>query len=160
MKAAIVYSSKTGNTEELIQQLYELFLVRSTPIDLYSIRQFPLTQLTEYDAVIIGTYTWGDGDIPTEMLPLYRAFENQEVSKIVTGIVGTGDRFYPEFCGAVDEFRDMLYVQTDLAVTLKVELSPQVSDLERCVKFVELFLERMKNITDDLKALFSYTLTL
>ena len=54
-------------------------------------------QLTEYDAVIIGTYTWGDGDIPTEMLPLYRAFENQEVSKIVTGIVGTGDRFYPNF---------------------------------------------------------------
>ena len=149
MKAAIVYSSKTGNTEELIQQLYELFLVRSTPIDMYSIRQFPLTQLTEYDAVIIGTYTWGDGDIPTEMLPLYRAFENQEVSKIVTGIVGTGDRFYSEFCGAVDEFRDMLYVQTDLAVTLKVELSPQVSDLERCVKFVELFLERMKNIHQD-----------
>ena len=80
---------------------------------------------------------------------LYRAFRNSKRNQVITGIVGTGDRFYPEFCGAVDEFRDMLYVQTKLAVTLKVELSPQVSDLERCVKFVELFLERMKKIHQD-----------
>ena len=107
--------------------------------------QFPLSRLAEYDAVVIGTYTWGDGEIPTEMIPLYEAFENQNVKHILTGVVGTGDRFYPHFCGAVDEFRDMLYVQTDLAVTLKVELSLQQSDMERCTKFVELILQRMKN---------------
>ena len=88
----------------------------------------------------------GDGEIPTEMIPLYQAFENQNVKHILTGVVGTGDRFYPHFCGAVDEFRDMLYVQTNLTVTLKVELSLQQSDMSRCTKFVELILQRMKKV--------------
>ncbi len=144
MKIAIVYSSKTGNTEELVKYLYELFSLHFIKIELYHVDQFPLSKLSEYDAIVIGTYTWGDGEIPTEMLPLYEAFEKQEVKHMLTGIVGTGDSLYPQFCGAVDEFRDMLYVQTDLAVTLKVELSPQPSDIKRCCKFVELFVERIR----------------
>ena len=145
MKIAMVYSSRTGNTEELVNKLYKLFLSQFVKFELYTVEQFPLYRLAEYDVVVIGTYTWGDGEIPPEMILLYEAFENQNVKHILTGVVGTGDRFYPHFCGAVDEFRDMLYVQTDLAVTLKVELSPQQSDKERCTKFVELILERMKN---------------
>jgi len=144
MKIAIVYSSRTGNTEELVNRLYELFLPHFGKVEFVQVDQFPLSRLTEYDAVVIGTYTWGKGEIPTEMLSLYEAFENQEVKHILTGVVGTGDRFYPKFCGAVDEFRDMLYVQTDLVVTLKIELSPQWSDRERCTKFVELLLKRMR----------------
>lgn len=143
MKIAIVYSSRTGNTEELVNYLYEFFLIRFFNVELIQVDQFPPSRLTEYDAVVIGTYTWGDGQIPSEMLSLYEAFENQEVKHLLTGVVGTGDRFYSQFCGAVDEFRDMLYVQTDLAVTLKIELSPQRGDMERCHKFVELMLERM-----------------
>ena len=145
MKMAIVYSSRTGNTEELVQYLYELFLSHFVKVELYTVGQFRLYRLAEYDAVVIGTYTWGDGEIPPEMILLYEAFESQNVKHILTGVVGTGDRFYPHFCGAVDEFRDMLYVHTDLAVTLKVELSPQQCDKERCTKFVELILQRMKN---------------
>jgi flavodoxin I len=143
MRIAIIYSSRTGNTEELVNYLYELFLSHLAKVELYRVDQFSLSRLTEYDAVVIGTYTWGDGEIPKEIVPLYEAFENQEVKSILTGVVGTGDRFYSQFCGAVDEFRDMLYVQTDLVVTLKIELLLQRSDMERCHKFVELMLERV-----------------
>ncbi|MCQ6274269.1 flavodoxin domain-containing protein [Bacillus sp. V3B] len=142
MKIAIIYSSRTGNTEELVNYVYELFLIHFVKVDLYQVEQFPLSRLMDYDLVVIGTYTWGDGEIPQEMIPLYEAFENQEVKHMLTGIVGTGDRFYPQFCGAVNRFRDMLYVQTDLVVTLKVELSLQRSDMERCHKFIELMLKR------------------
>lgn len=145
MKIAIVFSSKTGNTEELIKRLYEQFLPHFPSVDLYEVDQFPVYKLTEYDGLIIGTYTWGDGEIPKEMLPLYVAFETENAKQMVTGVVGTGDRFYPKFCGAVDHFRDMLYVQSTLAVTLKVELSPQSSDMKRCQRFVELFTERMQS---------------
>lgn len=143
MKIAIVYSSITGNTEELVNCLHELFLSHLAKVELYQVDQFPLSKLTEYDALVIGTYTWGDGEIPTEMLSLYKAFESREVKHLLTGVFGTGDRFYSQFCGAVDRFRDMLYVQTNLVVTLKVELLPQRSDMVRCHKFVELMLERV-----------------
>jgi flavodoxin I len=139
MKVAIIYTSKTGNTEELIQQLHELLLTRVIQVELFRVREFPLGKLAEYDGIIIGTYTWGNGDVPLEMVPLYEAFERQDVGHIVTGVAGTGDRFYPQFCGAVDEFRDILYVKTKLAVTLKIELAPQNKDRERCERFVDGF---------------------
>lgn len=138
MKIAIVYSSITGNTKELISILRELFLKYNFEISESRIDEFPLANLSRFDAIVIGTYTWGNGEIPDEMVPLYKAFENQDVKNIVTGVAGTGDQFYPNFCGAVDEFRDMLYVHTRLAATLKVELVPQQKDLTRCHKFVEL----------------------
>lgn len=145
MKIALVYSSITGNTEELIYILKELFRIYNMEVTAIRVADFPLEKLARYDAIVIGTYTWGDGDIPDEMQPLYNAFEVQEVKNVVTGVVGTGDQFYPNFCGAVDKFRDMLFVQTQLAVTLKIELTPQLQDLKRCRKFVDSIIKRVDN---------------
>ncbi|MGG3467563.1 flavodoxin domain-containing protein [Neobacillus pocheonensis] len=144
MKVALVYASKSGNTKELVELLYNFINIHPINVNIYCVNEFPITQIKQFDAIIIGTYTWGNGDIPHEMVPLYQAFENQEVKRIVTGVVGTGDSFYPKFCGAVDVFKDMLFVCTDLAVTMKVELRPQVGDLNKCMRFVDLLLERLK----------------
>ncbi|KMY43088.1 flavodoxin [Bacillus sp. FJAT-27916] len=143
MKAAIIYTSKTGNTEELALELRTHFS-RRIHTDLFTINRFPLSQLHEYEAIIIGTYTWGDGEIPLEMMSLYQWIEREEASHLTTGVFGTGDSFYPNFCGAVDEFRDMLYVHTNLAATLKVELSPQEGDWEKCEKFADILMNRIK----------------
>jgi flavodoxin I len=143
MKIALVYSSITGNTEELIYILKELLRIYNMEVTAIRVTDFPLKKLARYDAIVIGTYTWGDGDIPAEMQTLYNAFEVQEVKNVVTGVVGTGDQFYPNFCGAVDKFRDMLFVQTQLAVTLKIELTPQLQDLKRCRKFVDSIIKRL-----------------
>ena len=140
MKVAVVYSSITGNTLELSTMIYQLLQEKVTDVEMYPVQHFETSNLAQFDRLIIGTYTWGDGIIPSEMEPLYEAIENNNLKHVVTGVFGTGDRFYPNFCGAVDQFRDMLFVQTDLAVTLKVELKPQKRDYARCKKFVELFL--------------------
>ncbi|MDQ0201552.1 flavodoxin domain-containing protein [Neobacillus ginsengisoli] len=146
MNIALVYSSITGNTEELINILKGLFRFYNVESTAIRVDDFPLEKLARYDAIVIGTYTWGDGDIPDEMRSLYNAFEDQDVRNVVTGVVGTGDQFYPNFCGAVDEFRDMLYVHTQLAVTLKIELTPQLQDLKRCRKFVDSLIKRLSTV--------------
>ncbi|PLS18218.1 flavodoxin [Bacillus sp. M6-12] len=138
MKAAIVYTSITGNTKELAGDLYQICLSKSVDTTIYKIEEFPISRLTEFQAFAIGSYTWGNGEIPKEMLKLYRGFQAQNRKDITTAVFGTGDSFYPNFCGAVDLFRDMLYVHTNLAATLKVELLPQKQDFLRCQKFVEL----------------------
>lgn len=137
MKLAIVYTSKTGHTEELVQFIRDLFIEKKIDVSLFRIEEFPILELPAFDGVIVGTYTWGDGDIPSEMHALYYAFETADVRHVVTGVVGTGDSFYPHFCGAVDAFRDMLYAHSRLAATLKIEVSPQTTDLERCRRFTE-----------------------
>jgi flavodoxin I len=147
MNIAIVYSSKTGNTEELVYLLQELFAEKQIVVNMYRVEQFPISELNRLDAIVVGTYTWGNGEIPNEMLPLYRTFESHNGKDLVTGIVGTGDSGYPSFCGAVDEFRDMLFVQTHLTATLKIEVQPQAKDVDRCRKFVDLVVERVNKST-------------
>ncbi|MBD8069585.1 flavodoxin domain-containing protein [Bacillus sp. PS06] len=142
MKVAIVYSSITGNTLELSARIYNLLQEKLIDVVLYEVKDFELSFLDQLDGLIIATYTWGDGMIPKEMEPLYEAFEKKNLKHVITGVTGTGDRFYPHFCGAVDQFRDMLFVHSNLAVTLKVELKPQISDEVRCGQFVDLLLQR------------------
>ncbi|MEH7393436.1 flavodoxin domain-containing protein [Bacillus sp. JJ1503] len=146
MRIGLIYTSISGNTKELALKLYDLFKKRNLDVYLYSIEQFSCNRLDEFDAVVVGTYTWGDGEIPDEMIPLYREFEKIDRSNMVTGVFGTGDSFYPHYCGAVDIFRDLLKAKTDLSVTLKVELLPQEQDLTKCIKFVDLFLARLENL--------------
>jgi flavodoxin I len=143
MKIAIVYSSKTGNTEELAQRIFHIFLKKNVMVSLFRIEQFRVRDLSQFEAVVIGTYTWGNGEIPQEMMELYRAFETQDVKKVLTGVIGTGDSGYPKFCGAVDEFKDMLYVHTNLIATLKIEVSLQMKDIDRCSRFVTIFLDQL-----------------
>lgn len=142
-KLAIVYTSVTGNTEEVASILYQASILNFNHVSLYTVTQFPRINLEEFDAVLIGTYTWGNGEIPREMLAVYKAFELVNKKNLVTGVFGTGDSFYPNFCGAVDEFKNMLYVHTNLAATLKIELMPQVGDLKRCYQFVGSIAHRL-----------------
>ncbi|MFE8699393.1 flavodoxin domain-containing protein [Cytobacillus sp. FJAT-54145] len=152
MKVAIIYTSVTGNTRDLVDTINQIFLRHSFNVEVFSVTQFPyLNQLNRFDAIVVGTYTWGDGDVPMEMKELFHAFEKQDVKSVTTGIVGTGDSFYPKFCGAVDEFRDMLYVQTNLAATLKIELVPQLLDLSRCERFVMSMILRIERMQEERK---------
>ncbi|MGH2316276.1 flavodoxin domain-containing protein [Planococcus sp. SE5232] len=138
-KLAIVYASVTGNTEHLAEMLQEAAQKQSLDAKLYRVEEFPLFELSSYDGVLIGTYTWGSGEIPEEMHAFYQAIERLDRKELHTAVFGTGDSFFSEFCGAVDRFRDMLFVKTQLVATLKVELMPQPSDAPRCEKLVELF---------------------
>ncbi|ALC92294.1 flavodoxin [Bacillus sp. FJAT-18017] len=143
---AIIYASITGNTKELAEIIESEFRKLSIYPVIYQANLFPIERLGTFDAVIVGTYTWGNGTLPREILPVYNGFETQDVSEVVTGVIGTGDSFYPHFCGAVDEFRDMLFVQSRLAATLKVELKPQMADLPRCKRFVESILRCVEKV--------------
>ncbi|GGB35277.1 flavodoxin [Virgibacillus dakarensis] len=145
MRIAVVYASVTGNTEELAEMIQQQFTASSIHVDLFSVKHFPLNCITDYDGIVIGTYTWANGTIPGEMLALYEQIESADTQQLTTGVFGTGDSFFPYFCGAVEEFRDMLYVHTNLAVTMKVELRPQSQDWSKCRKFVDCILEQLEH---------------
>ncbi|WP_453990543.1 flavodoxin domain-containing protein [Bacillus nitroreducens] len=145
MKIGIVYTSITGNTREVTTIISDTVIKYTSQCDIFEISQFPYHKIGTFDVLFLGTYTWGNGEIPQEMKGLYRAFENGSHKEIVTGVYGTGDQFYPHFCGAVDEFRDMLYVHSNLAATLKIELAPQKLDQPRIDRFVEVVVERVND---------------
>lgn len=139
-RIAIVYASSTGNTKAVAEILQHICSETQMPVSIFAINDFSLAELSRYDVVVVGTYTWGSGEIPKELRGLFTAFEERGHKNLVTAVFGTGDSCYAHFCGAVDRFRDMLYVQTDLAATLKIELLPQPTDYIRCRKLIAAIL--------------------
>lgn len=136
LEVAIVYSSVTGNTAELAGMLMKCAQERWQNVRVFTPKEFCYQKISGFDVVLVGTYTWGSGEVPHEMRKVYRHFETEECKGVVTAVFGTGDSFFAEYCGAVDRFRDMLFEQTRLAAVLKVELNPQEQDWARCKKFV------------------------
>ncbi|WP_066191975.1 MULTISPECIES: flavodoxin domain-containing protein [Gracilibacillus] len=143
MKAAVIYTSVTGNTATLAEMIHEHMEKRGVVTDLIPVDDFNPAQLTDYDIIAVGTYSWDNGELPMEMEELFEAFEDEDVQQITTGVFGTGDSFFASFCGAVDLFRDMLYAQSNLAVTLKVELTPQKGDISKCDTFCDRLTSRV-----------------
>lgn len=134
-KTAIVYHSAGGNTKALAEILASL-LPEAT---LFRVSEFDTSVLHEYDSLIVGTYTWGNGELPAKMSTFYSELEQTSTSHLKTGVFGTGETNYNHFCGAIDQFRDMLYANSQLVATLKIEQMYQEADLPRINKFASLF---------------------
>src|SRR5690606_13389343 len=102
MKIGIVYTSITGNTREVTTIISDTVIKYTSQCDIFEISQLSYLDIGSFDILFLGTYTWGNGDIPQELKGLYRAFENEQHKELVTGVYGTGDQFYRHFCRAVD----------------------------------------------------------
>ena len=135
-KLAIVYTSATGHTECLARMIADASVRQGLQPDVFPVKKFGLAELSRYDIVLIGTYTWMNGEIPKQLQRLFEAIEQQH-GDLITGVFGTGDRCFATYCGAVNLFRDMLHAKTQLAATLKVEQMPSAEDRPRCEAFVK-----------------------
>ncbi|HIW33109.1 MAG TPA: flavodoxin [Candidatus Paenibacillus intestinavium] len=101
-KVIIVYSSLTGNTEEmseLIESGVKTAGIEVVRKDAYDAKA---AELLQYDGIIIGAYTWGDGELPDEFLDFYEDLEELDLSGKKAAVFGSGDSSYDHYCGAVD----------------------------------------------------------
>lgn len=136
MHACLIYTSITGNTKAVMEMINDTLKQSEVMTDFIDVRALDVESLPHYDYIIVGTYTFGNGDIPREMLPLYQYLSQTDLRHVRSAIVGTGDRFYPYFCGAVDCFVEPMQQQTDLRVTLKVELYPEQKDRDKIPQLI------------------------
>ncbi|WP_159882213.1 flavodoxin [Paenibacillus puerhi] len=130
----IVYASMTGNTEEMAELIAEG--VRSAGIEpvLKSVLDASASELEQYAGIILGAYTWGDGDLPDEMLDFYEEMDDIRLAGRKAAVFGSADSSYPVYGGAVDTLLDKLK-ELGAEVELegfKVELSPSLGEKEQC----------------------------
>jgi len=101
-KILVVYASMTGNTEEMAEAIVEG--AKEAGAEVVSKEAFDATadELNHYDAIIIGAYTWGDGELPDEFLDFFEEMDGLDLSGKKAAVFGSGDTSYPIYCGAVD----------------------------------------------------------
>lgn len=137
--AKIVFASMTGNTEEIADIVADKLRDLGLDVDVDECTTVDASDFLEADIAIVATYTYGDGELPDEMMDFYEDLSSLDLSGKVYGVVGSGDTFYDEFCKAVDDF-DAAFAATGAlkgAESVKVDLSAEDDDIARLEAFAE-----------------------
>lgn len=135
-KILITYASQTGNTEQItdiivhyLEELQHDVTVKSFDFDMID-----ADSINNYDALLIGTYTWDDGELPYEVEDFYIDIEELDLSSLIGAAFGSADSFYDTYGGAIELVHEHLkYLGAKMISSpLKIDLEPSAKDEERC----------------------------
>ena len=96
--AKIVFASMTGNTEEIADIVADKLRDLGLDVDVDECTTVDASDFLEADIAIVATYTYGDGELPDEMMDFYEDLADLNLNGKIYGVVGSGDTFYDEFC--------------------------------------------------------------
>ena len=98
-KIGIFFGTSTGTTESVAQQIAEQFGVE----DVFNVGEVAADKLSEYDVLLLGSSTWGSGDLQDDWYDFLEAAKDLDLSGKKVAIFGCGDSssFSDTFCGAM-----------------------------------------------------------
>ena len=143
--AKIVYASMTGNTEEIADIVAEKLEDLGHTVDVDECTTVDAAAFEDADMAIVATYTYGDGDLPDEIVDFYEDLADVDLSGKIYGVVGSGDTFYDYFCKSVDEFEDQFALTgaTKGANSVKVDLAAEDEDIENLEAFAQTMSDKL-----------------
>lgn len=144
----IVYASMSGNTEEIANLIGEGINLEGIAVEVKDILTVDVSQLPKYDGILLGAYTWGDGDLPDEFLDFYDELGSLNLTGKATAAFGSCDSIYEHRGRAVDLLVEKLGETGAKVVVegLKIEHIPTESEKEVCIQYGRVFSKRMKDI--------------
>src|SRR5699024_3334835 len=127
--------------EQFLLQLGHEVVVKSFDFDTLNIEL-----LDQYAAIVVGTYTWDDGDLPYEIEDFYIDLEMAPIKNIPFAVYGSADSCYDTFGGAIDLIADraIKYGADVYEHRLKIDLLPTKEDEKRCEQFAMAISEKIK----------------
>ncbi|PID57623.1 flavodoxin [candidate division KSB3 bacterium] len=94
-KIGIVYGSTTGNTQGVAKKIQDAFGVESA--DLWAISDVSADDLGKYQTLLLGSSTWGVGDLQDDWEDGITKLDDLELSGKKVALFGTGDsQGYPD----------------------------------------------------------------
>ena len=89
MATAIYYSSSTGNTEKSAGRIRKNL---SKDIKLVNISNDGFENIEQYDKIILGSSTWGDGELQDDWDEKWKEFCKIDFSGKTVALFGLGDQ--------------------------------------------------------------------
>lgn len=141
-KILMIYASQSGNTEMItdiiadnLSKLGHEVIVKSFEFDVIE-----MDALIDYDAILVGTYTWDDGEMPYEVEDFYVDLEDTDINGLLFGVYGSADSFYDTFGLAIDlvAVRAKNLGANVIEERLKIDLEPDRKDEKRCASFANV----------------------
>lgn len=147
-KILMVYCSMTGNTETIAQLVEAGIKESGFEVVRKEVIEVDAHEILDYESVILGSYTWGEGEIPDEFLDFYDEISGLDFTGKKFAVFGSGDSSYEHFCGAVDALEKLIEENAGhiMLESLKVEQCPEGEDEKRCMHFGKAFVELVQNV--------------
>jgi flavodoxin I len=144
----MVYASMTGNTEELAELIAEGIRKTGGSVEIKDILEADVTDFHNYDGILLGAYTWGDGELPDEFLDFYDEMDLINIAGKKAAAFGSCDSSYEHRGGAVDLLIAKLKERGADVVQdgLKIDLAPNDSEKQQCIKFGQSFMEHISQM--------------
>lgn len=122
MRVLIAYLSYSGNTLEVAEMISDKLMEDRIHVDMHRIGVDPPINVSDYDYLFIGTFTWDYGCTPDEVkdFVLEVGYKPNNVA-----VFGTGDTqfgYEDDFCKAVDKLVTFYHSKWN---GLKIEQSPR-----------------------------------
>jgi flavodoxin I len=101
-KILIIYGSTMGNTEKLAEKI--ISELKSEEINIFSknVTDATVDDFLEYNILLFGSSTWGDGDLQDDFADFLPKLESIELKGKKGAVFGPGDSNYDKFCEAVN----------------------------------------------------------
>ncbi|WP_078555044.1 flavodoxin [Bacillus alkalicellulosilyticus] len=141
-KVLLIFASMSGNTEMMADAVAKGVKEAGGDIEVIDIMDGPdVSVLEEYEGILLGAYTWGDGELPDDFLDFYDEMDDIDLTGKKSAAFGSCDSAYPEYGAAVDILLDKLKERGAETVLdgLKVELTPNKDEEEECHSFGKKF---------------------
>ncbi len=96
---AIFYASSTGNTEEVANKIKE----KLNDFEVIDIAQDGIDKIKECNSLIIGSPTWGEGDLQDDWEDYFEEFQEIDFTGKTVALFGLGDQdnYSDEFVDAL-----------------------------------------------------------
>lgn len=142
----IVYSSMTGNTKEMAEEIGKGVREAGATVDIKDILLADVKDLLEYEGILLGAHTWGDGELPDEFLDYYEEMDGISLNGKLAAAFGSCDSAYEHRGRAVDLLLDKLAERgaTVALDGLKIELMPTADEQRDCRQFGKDFIGKIR----------------
>ena len=103
-KVAVIYGSSTGNTEMAAKWVREALSADGVKVDILNAADINAASVAQYDLIVCGSSTWGQGEIQDDFLGIYDELTTDILNGKRVAVFGCGDSdlFPDNFCQAVD----------------------------------------------------------
>ncbi len=106
-KTGIFYGSATGTTEKIARRIGELLGV--SPADIHDVASVSPSKVGDYDLLILGTSTWGSGDLEDDWYDFLEGMEALDLGNKEIALFGCGDETMSDtFCSGVGKLHERL----------------------------------------------------
>ncbi|HJE15231.1 MAG TPA: flavodoxin domain-containing protein [Lapidilactobacillus dextrinicus] len=129
----IIYASMSGRNEQISKYLEQQFIKLGQSIDRHEISQFETEKLSDYQAFIIVSYTYHDGQIPDEALDFFDDLQTVDLTGKPYTLTGSSSMKHEHFGRALDYLDQQLVHLGALRASaiLKINEDADRADLAR-----------------------------